>query len=306
VLIRRTEAVYLLRKHLGYVRIILNRRRSHIYIDLPTKKIVISERYQRKIKIISRLVLLASIITSILALPPPYSFLVSLGTIVIEQLLERIDYSFLSVLIVPFPSFNLWRKANFNAMIFARSDAAGLPRVGMAFSDPGAAKRVWRYIEDWNYGSAEDLDNNVCVSIVINKKAGAYALFVYPNPARPTTKAAKAQLQNGKGSKRQQMHIGQMIICKIFPLNGSGLEKVFLPKYVPGENYLFECWIMGKPARGLKGTLQIRKRNLKLIGHDQLTPNDLEYHMTKYDIQWDSLDPGTGSIFYSGNPDKRA
>lgn len=307
---RRIKVIYWLRHRIGRAQMILNRRRSHVYIDWRKKKIVISERYQKKIKVTSRIILLISVVASFVTLPPPYSVLLSLGLIIIEQLLERVVYSFLSVLIVPFPDFSLWRKANFIAMIFARAGSADLPRVGMAFGDQDAAKEVWSYIEDWNYGSSEDPDNNVCVSLVVNKKAGAYALFVYPNYFRPTVQAAKEQFQQGKEDKEQQMHVGQMIMCKmimckVFPLKNSGFEKVFLPQYKPGEEYLFECWIMGNPPKGLEGTIQIRKKDLKIIDYDKLTRKDLEYHMAKYSIEWHNPDPNRESMFYVGDPDKR-
>jgi hypothetical protein len=300
---RLNKTTYWLRRRFGRARIIVNRRRSRIYFDRKKKKIVIGEQYEKKVRVASRVALLASILTSIFTLPPPYSIFLSLGLIFVEQAIERVIYSFQTLLIVPFPSFEVWEKAHFSNMIFAKYGRNDLHRVGMVFEDARHAKEVWSYIEDWNYGSDDDrATDNISVSIVINRKADAYALFVYPAYERPTVKAAKKQFQKGQGDKEQIMLVGQMIMCRVFSFNNSAFQNVFLPRYKDGDDYIFSCWYMGDPPEVVPGTMQIRKNRLKIIELPELTRKDMEYHMAKYSINWHNPDPDRPSLLYVRDP----
>jgi hypothetical protein len=278
---------YWIRFRLGRVRLFLNRRRSRIFFDFKKKKIVIGEKYEGKVKSISRFILLLSVIASFVTLKPPVSIIISLLFIVIEQALERVIYSFETRLIVPFPSFNVWKKADYVAVLFAKEGKDRPFFVGMVFKNRDYARQVWSFIEDWNYGCPDDIENNnVCISIIINKKANAYAVFVYPNYHRSTTQSAKKIFQRGSEDKEQLLVVGQMIMCKVFKLGGSMFERMFLPTYSSGEEFIFSCWAMQEQLIPMTETLAIRKNQIKIIDYSKLTTKDIEYHMTRYSIDW--------------------
>src|SRR3989344_4302307 len=296
---KTNRVTYWIRQQQGTLRVLSASRRAHIhiYIDKKQKKLVIGERYERKIKFASRVFLFLSMITSVIAIPPPISIIVSLGLILLEQLFERVIYSFQTMHIVPFPSFDVWKKADFVAMLFARFGEEQPPNVSMVFTNPTYARDVWHFIEAWNYGNEDDRrTNNIRVSIVINNKASAYALFVYPDYDRPSVKASRRKFQ--KQGKEQQMLVGQMIMCKVFPLKDSGFERVFLPQYKTGEEYIFSCWVLGNPPDVVSGTMKIKKNDLRIIDYAYLTRKDLEYHMAKYRIDWYDSELHKPSMLY--------
>jgi hypothetical protein len=296
---RRNRFTFWVRRSIGSAKVILGRRRKHFYFDKKQKKIIIGEKYQGKIKFASRFILIISVITSFVAIPPPFSIIVSLGLIMIEQTLERVVYSFTTLHIVPFPDFDTWKKADFTAMIFARFGKNVPPNIGMVFKNETFARDVWKFIEGWNYNNEVDTrTNNIRVSVVINEKAKSYAVFIYPDFDRPSVKASRRRFQKGNENKEQQLIVGQMIMCKVFPLENSGFQKIFLPDYKSGENYVFSCWVLDNPPRITAGTIQIKKNDFKIIKYTELTTKDMEHHMAKYRIDWYDSEPNKPSMFY--------
>lgn len=290
---------YWARRRIGDFKVISARRRKYFYFDKKLKKIIIGEKYEQKIKLISRLILLISIVSSFFTIPYPMSAIVSLSLIAIEQLLERVVYSFTTLHLVPFPSFDVWKKADFLAMIFAKLGENKPHNIGMVFRNPTFARDVWRFVEGWNYDKEDDTKtNNVRVTLVIHRKAGAYALFVYPDYNRPSVKASRRKFQRNNEGKEQQMLVGQMIMCKIFRLKNSAFEKAFLPNYKTGDKYLFGCWIMNDPPSLVSGTKQLIKNDLKIVNIEDLTKKDLEYHMAKYRLDWYASEDVKPAMFF--------
>lgn len=265
-------------------------------------KLVVNAKYTRAVKFISRFVLLMSVVTAFIALPPPVSIFVSLGLIAVEQIIERTIFYFSSLLIVPFPPWKTWKKANFTAMIFGvGEDPADPMLVGMAFTDEEAAKEVWSYIEYWAQ-SEKDYENYLNISLIINKKAKSYAFFAYPSFNRPSDEKIRAELGKDDSLKDQEhiaMH-AQMLIVKVFPLRtNSSLNTVFLPSYKEGDVYAFKPFVYENGnVRHIPNTTSIMKGHIKIRNVNEVTKKDIEYHSVKYDINWRQDDSDVKSSFY--------
>lgn len=269
--------------------------RTRIFISFRFKggkfSIVLNERFEPLIKRCSRLILAVSIIISFIAVPFPYSAIISISLILIEQLIERVIFLFVSIALVPFPDFALWEKANFAAVVLGVHRLQQEPAtVGMYFENEESGRQVFEFIRRWNYGNDEDLgDGNITISFVIDERKEKYAFFAFPNLHRPSIEKYMRNVKRRKHSagKEHLMLIGQMIMCKLFNYNNSGL-KLFRQYYTNGNLYYFLPF-SGDSSRPepIRGSKPILKNILKIIDRSKLTSKDLEKFMCEYNIDWD-------------------
>lgn len=295
------------------IKIALNKVRMIAYVKKGKSgtTIYISEKRKRLIKKVSRLILVVSILISFLALPYVYSIVVSLAIILIEQILERVAFYYVSVYIVPFPSWEIWKKADFKAMIFGAStgDSKSPMLVGMAFGDEPAARKVWKYIESWSADPNNDTDDDLKLSLVINRKAHSYAFFAYPSFDRKSAQEFRSKIESLEKNKDMDhiTHQAQMILIKVFPLReNSSLNKIFLPNYKVGTPFIFKPFIYTEnntsPISGIRG---IYKKDIKVKDISELTSKDIEYHHSKHRINWHQDDSDIPeSFFMEGTPFK--
>lgn len=300
------ELIATIRHRLGRAAILLGRIKHAIYLKKVNgkRRIVVSEKYTKVVKSVLRIILAISIVLSFVAIPAPWSTVVSLALIALEQLLERVGFYYSSLLIVDFPPWDIWRKAGFTAMIFGRGEEDEDPfLVGMAFSDETSARTVWDYIAGWAI-DAEDVKDNLKVSIVINKKAGSYAVFVYPSYGRESGKALKERLESEDGNKEKDHRAfqAQMMIIKVFPLRqNSSLVTLLLPYYKSGKEYQLRPFLYkAGGVRSISETQAITKTHLKIMNVDEVTHKDMEYHSVKYDINWRKDSADIPQSFYYG------
>ncbi len=280
-----------------------NRIRTLASIKISKGKfnIVLNEKYELVIKKVSRLVLITSIIISFISIPFPYSAVISVFLILIEQLTEKIVFSFVTITLVPFPDFDLWKKANFAATILGVHKYQAEPAtVGMFFKDEIAGKKVFEFIRGWNYNNENDLGKgNITVSFVIDEQKSKYAFFAYPNLNRPSIEKFRKNINRRKGSigKEQITLIAQMMICKLFNYNNSAL-KFFRQHYTNGNLYHFLPFSgdISNP-RPINGANPIAKDYLKIVDRLNLTEKDLEKFLCDYSINWDDNTEVPKSIF---------
>lgn len=292
-------------RFIGSLIIRLNRFRGSIYVKKKDGRIrlVINRKYEQLTKGISRFVLIFSLVFAFITIPAPFSIILSLCLISVEQILERVAFFFITIRVVNFPSCDVWKKANFIAMIYGQPVEKGLPMIiGMAFTDCLAAREVWSFIQSWAVNE-QDVDNNLRISIIINEKAKSYGVFVYPSPERPFNKQFMHDMKNLKANRGKD-HVGyqaQMMIIKVFPMrDDSSFNTVFLKNYKKGFPFIFRPYIFKDgETNHLTGIPGIMKNKIKIKSINDVNRHDREFHSVKYDINWNqdpSLVPQT--IYY--------
>lgn len=268
-------------------------------------KITINERHEKMIKTISRIILFTSIVLSFISLPFPISVIVSLSLILLEQFIERFVYSFVSAkVLMPFPNFDLWNKAEFAAVITGVDRLLREPStIGMFFKNENAGREVFNFISIWNNNLNEDFgeDSRVKVSFVIHPQKNKYAFFVFPNLKKGELKRLmeiqKEKLYEGK---KPHVLIGAMIMCKLFNYKGSGFE-LFRKYHKNGHPYRFTAFSgSSNPPKELVGVKPIMKNHISILTIDQLNNQHIEKFMCDYNIDWDDNSPIPESLFYFG------
>lgn len=84
----------------------------------------------------------------------------------------------------PFPNFD-YRPSRWRAMGFAfpNHDPKRLAMFGPAFQSEAEICGIFDLFREWNDGSDEDNDDNICVSVIF-ENPGAYSVYIYPNTSR--------------------------------------------------------------------------------------------------------------------------
>jgi hypothetical protein len=265
--------------------------------------IILNEKFEKYIKRMSRFILLANIILVFVILSAPLNIIVAISLICVEQVIERIIFSFKSEFVMPpTPSMGLWRKAGFEAMVLGGHLYRKTPgTVGMYFKNEEAAKEVFQYVYAWNFNKNEDLgeDPYIRITFVINRKKDKYAVFVSPHlPENVFEKLQLKEIEKIKQGKEPMILVAAMVMCKLFNFKNSGLEQ-FLTFYRDGYLYDFQFY-SGDPHKPRIITPLIRKNHLNIKNIEDLTQKDIELFMCKYNIDWDDNSPVPKSIFWRG------
>jgi len=303
---------WLVRQKLVVV-IFFNRFRMNYGLRFESRqlKIVIPERHASIVKNLSRGLLLLSIVFSFAVISPPYSVVVSLLLIVLEQLLERVVFSYIAAVLIEFPSLELWNRAKFLGSYFTSQPGGQTTcTVGMFFANESAAREVFEYVSGWNHGKEDDLGINeqVCVSFVINERKDAYAMFVYPNPEQETLKKYQDALKTEEQhrDKEQIALVGMMIMCKVFPNYSTSGFRVFQNHYRSGGQYLLSPFVLVENIpRPITGAKRILKDRIKIKRVEELERIDIEKAMCEYHVDWDPNEVVPPSQHYIYKPVKR-
>lgn len=255
---------------------------------------MINERYERLVRLFSKLVLATTIVLSFMALSRILAVVVSLSLIACEQLLERVIYSFTTYVITPWPDLNLYKRANYlGAMFEFVRDNKRPAIIGLMFENGPEAKEVWEFIYGWNHNNPEDLgDGNITVSAIINEKKDAFILYVYPSPSRKAIENIKEEIEQERGGDKEHLLVsGQMIIGKVFRYKGSGFEQ-FNKFHKEGDNYyLTALEFKGDSPRNIQGVKPILKNKIKIKNYEDLDTKDVEKYLAKYSVDWHEKEP---------------
>jgi len=251
-------------------------------------RLVIHEKYERRVKWISRIVAIVAIVSSVLALERWYVRLSSaLAIFLIEQFLERALFRYTSIYVQPWPDFQLDRET-WTDMCFAYPENPQpneLNIVGPLFSNKEYANKFFNLLMDWNYRKSEDIDNNICLSFIMENER-QYSVYLYPNLKRKTVglffKDAEEQQKYEKYGKEHQQLVMIMLFCKVFRYGKDPSLKRFLE--IQTKNKPF--WL--KPFLKLdNGTIQmiyeepsILKYHFKAKRRKDLRKNEVEYQHT--------------------------
>ena len=162
-----------------------NLRRSLITLRCQQwpPRLVIHEKYENITKWILRTIALAGIILNVGFVPFWYlNIAIAIMLVVIEQFLERAVFLYTTIYWQPFPEFTWDLGKEWMSMGFAFPEnpmPEDLNVVGPVFKSESYAREFFNIIRAWNYGNEEDIDDNVCLSFIIEKSEKYYTYIPY-------------------------------------------------------------------------------------------------------------------------------
>ena len=215
--------------------------------------------------------------------------LFGLGIYLLSLLLEKVVISYTNLYIQPLPNFEI-ESNKWIAMAFGYLEEPKLririPLIRMVFSNEEYGRKIHSLLLSWNYDQVKDVDNNICMSIILDGKDG-YIFFCYPSTERETVTSFFRTCEK-EGKERsltdvQTKLLTTLILGKGFRITPLSYLRTFLRRYKDGNEYLFE--VAKKTVQGntkkIEGTDSIIKSNLKIKNKDELTRKDIEYDLLR-------------------------
>ncbi|MFA1610030.1 hypothetical protein [Halobellus rubicundus] len=274
-----------------------NRRRNWIRIEkeghLP--KIVVHETHETKVKWTGRVLTLIGVITSIISIRSPFGIGLSIGLIIIEQILERIVLSITSAFVHPLPE--KWDNSTWEGNLYVGTPSGW--SIGVIFSEKEMAEAFFETLYKWNNGESTDREENIICSFV--DRGDTYTTIILPSPQREPAKAAakeieQEQIEQGKIRDHHQL-LFQIVFYKNFPNPPDAHFREFKNRYSGDGLTLFpvlmtESVRRAGPANGLPPGLQliddipeIELENITISELSDLDENDVEYQFIRLALE---------------------
>lgn len=276
-----------------------NKRRIFIRVEKRNKipRLIISEKYEQLAKWILRVITLSGIFLSLVSLRLYWSLTISIFLVVIEQIVEKIVFQYISIFIQPFPTE--WDDSKWLAMV--RMQVGSANYIGLLIETEDQAKKLFECLRAWNYERDEDIENNIVVSFVLERE-DMYTAFIYPSFRREVIKEFKEQADyemfKRKKLKEQQQVILSMCFCKEFQISSMSSIYQFIKDYRNGTPYaltvLFRSSpidihaglsmitrVQDSPIQPVEGIRPIIKRHIKVRKRGELTASDFEFQYSR-------------------------
>jgi len=279
------------------LRLFWNRHRTFFQIQRKGKffTLVIHERFRKSVRWFKYILALVGIISGLFVFPNfIYAILFGVSLFLIQSFVEKTIFSYHVLVVMPFPDFEIEGKKWLGVLSgYAAAPTQKIPVLGMVFNDEDYARKIYKYVLNWNYGNLKDPDNNIVISIVTNETSDKYVLYLYANPDRETAKQIFEQ--NEKERKNNAETFTDILIknyimltlgktCIVSP---QSYLPILLKTYSDGSPYYFVFHYSkndtpdGNPTSKVSGTNDIIKINLKIRKESQLTRKDMEYEMRR-------------------------
>lgn len=274
-----------------------HRRKFLIRFEVRNKipRFIVPERYEKSVKWTLRILTAISILSSIFTLAWYISLPLSVLLCIIELLLEKTAFHFITLFIQPIPE---WDDEQWLGMIFWQIE--NIRNAGMLFKTEYQARKVFECIRSWNYDFNVDSNNNIVVSFIIENDC-TYSAYIYPSFERKVIKKFKEDIdyemfKKERKIKEQQQIIVSIIICKSFPYQTNSGIHLFASNYRSGEPYYFGAYFLEdrEPEINVNQPFRIRRNineiasmtvakpvlkfHLKIKERKELTSKDVEYH----------------------------
>lgn len=252
----------------------------------PFPKIVIHEKFEKYVKWTLRVLTFIGIGTSLVSLPPIYSLLLSVGLLLIEQFFEKILFEYTVFIVQPFPDFKIeYDQWLTNGYLFPnpqyKQEYNLFNHFGPAYKDKKYAIDFFTYLKSWNQDSENDIDNNICLSFVIEDDK-SYTTYLYANPNRKWLDEMfndyREKTKYDKYGKNQQSMVMQMIYWKNLKLVDTSLFPKFLEEQKADEKFYFVPFYLANDRPVAIEELKIAKYKYQIRNRKDLTKNDTEYH----------------------------
>jgi hypothetical protein len=241
-------------------------------------RFILHEKHEQKVKWVLRIFALISIVSSLVVILPPYNLLLSLGLFILQQIFEKIIFTFTTMYVQTIPEFD---SEEWLGMIFGIPETGNLYKLGMLFKTEESARKIFECIRSWNYGSDNDIDNNIKISFIVDNNR-TYLTYIYPSFEKDSINAARneadKEMFKKKQLKEQRQLICSIIICKKFEYTSTSFFKMFQLSYKNGSPIEFKPYFMGSQGIMELNTPPIIKNTVKIKNETELTEKDLEYH----------------------------
>lgn len=252
-------------------------------------RLVIHEKYEKTTKWFLRILTACAIISSVIAFPIWYiSLSVAIVLFLIEQFFEKSIFQYTTIYVHPMPDFTYDPK-EWKAMAFAfpqDSDPRLLNVVGCAFATEEYAHKFFKLLKAWNYGEAEDKNNNICLSFIVENEK-KYSVYLYPNPKRRTVdqffqEAEEFQKYEKYGKEHQRLTM-QMIFSERFPYGATSQLKMFIEKQSLDRPFWLKPFIVKENGESemLYSEDPVLKYHYKFKNSHELNKNEIEYQLRK-------------------------
>lgn len=257
-----------------------NQRKLFIKVEIRNKipRLILHEKHERKIKWISRILILTGIGASLLVIVFPFNILLSISLFILQLIFEKIIFSFTTLYVQPIPE---WDSEEWLGMIYGISRSEDSYKLGMLFKSEKHARKIFECIRAWNYNLNDDVDDNIKISFIIDNE-GIYFTYIYPSFERDSIRAvrdeADQEMFKNRQLKEQHQLIGSIIICKRFEYNASSFFSKFRLSYKVGSPIEFKPYFMDSQEPKELDISPIIKYTVKIKHKDELTESDIEYH----------------------------
>lgn len=268
----KVRTIYFFRRIKGLFRVTVEKGIPRLHIH---------EKFEKWIKWVLRMLLIIGIATSVISFQIWYwNLLLAIILVVIEQILERVIFIFTTIFVTPIPE--RYDPKDWRGMIWGfPMDRKDPFIVGPLFKDQESARRIFKCLKSWNYEQAEDWNNNISLSAIIEDK-DEYLMYMYPGKERESIKKWDEQAKKQKYGREHQGLVFQIIFCKKFKYTGSNFV-TFKNNYHEGEKYIFAPFYVdnNKPTQ-YNELGHILKNSIKIKNKSELTKEDLEFEHLKF------------------------
>lgn len=257
-------------------------------------KVVLDEQYEGFVVWGSRMTTAFGILTSLLLIPPPISFVVSVVLAGLDLFFERVSLMVQSMFVQPLPE--TWDSDAWQGNLYQFDQ--GMWGIGLLFDDEKMARVALETIRAWNYDEDIDREGNIKMSFV-EMDDGGYMTYIYPSSEREVLKeAAKAvereQIEQGKIREHYQSHF-QVIIAQDFDNPPRSHFRRFKNHYDGGRVMLNTFTtdrlkdrgsgpIDGLPDGfgGVPSVDPVSLKEVKIVEQEDLEQDSVEYQHLKY------------------------
>lgn len=195
------------------------RSKFDVVIQDKMPHIKVSEKHEKSVKWILRILTLIGITSSVIAFSTwYYSLLFSIALFIFEQIFEQIIFTHTVMLVQPLPQN--WDGSKWTGMVMATNDKDLF--LGFGFSDKSVGNDFFNTLLAWNEDSNIN-DGNIQLTLVQEDKTN-YSVHIYPTAQRMfVQKNYKIQEKNfdkrKNAGKELNVLVAQMCFCKVFPMS---------------------------------------------------------------------------------------
>lgn len=252
----------------------------------PLPKIYLHERFESTAKWTSRTIVGLGIGASLLALPTFADFSAAVFLLFLEVVVEKIVFEYSVLIVQPPPNFvvdeDQWVT---NGYLFPEPQYKQQydlqNHFGPVYKDERYGKQFFDYLKSWNINNADDIDNNICLSFVVEED-NSYTTYIYANPDRKWLDAAfneySENVKYEKYGKVQQSMVMQMVYWKTLPNQKGTLFYSFISVQAQDKKFHFCPFYMvnGKPV-AIDSHI-ITKYHYRFKKREEIRDRDLEFY----------------------------
>lgn len=252
----------------------------------PLPKIYLHEKFEGIAKWTARIIVASGIAVSFLALPTVLDVTVAILLLGFEVMIEKIVFEYSVLIVQPPPSFKVdedqWIT---NGYLFPepkyKQQYDLQNHFGPVYKTEAYGKQFFDYLKSWNTDSPNDLDNNVCLSFVIEED-NSYTTYIYANPDRKWLDTAfhtyRENVKYEKYGKVQQSMVMQMVYWKTLPNLKGTLFYSFLSEQKENAKFHFcPFYLVDKKPVAIYSHI-ITKYKYSLKKREEVTNRDLEFY----------------------------